>query len=688
MPSLARLLATAVAVAIVAAAVPARAGDAQVLYECGKAKGTFAVSLRPELELKDLVTWAMGFSCKKFLYASSIGTRSAKVTIVSPGTLTAAESWALFEAALGAMGLTVVPKGAALEIVESAKAKGEALAILKSFPDGGSDVVRLILRPDHAAVEDLRAALELVRSENGNVTALPSLHAIVVTDRAAHIARMKSLVAELDRPASDAGIYAIPLGHVEAESVATTVSKLLGKTSIAVVADARTNALFVSGTAADYARIASIAKALDVDTGDGAQVHVIKLRYARAKDVAASIGPLIGGVGGLAGGGGAAGATAAAPTGDVKVAADEASNALLVLASSHDAGVLRGVIAEMDTPRRQVYIEALVLEVESSHARELGAAWHGGKQSAGGTTGLGAFTGESLTSVVPKDSLGNTGLLAGIFGAPFKSSLLGQTIPSLGLLVKASTFSSRLDVLSSPHLLTLDNQKATISVGSNIPYKSTSAGLSTSGTPLQPNIERQKIALTLELTPHVAPAGEPGSGDIVRLDLKLDSSQLGSENFGDDLGPTWKERSIETSVVLRDEESVVLGGLVDERLEETTSGIPVLSAVPILGALFRQTTKNRIKSNLLVILTPHLIDDTIAGRQVLARRLRERDEFLRAADNFEHRALEPHVDYRKKRGLLAEIEATVEQIERDQAALQRAAPATVPAGRVDAAETP
>jgi general secretion pathway protein D len=666
-------LLTATAVIAVATTTPAHAND-EALYECDKAKGKFAVSLRPELELKDLVAWAMGFSCKKFLYASSIAGRSAKVTIVSPGTLSASESWALFETALAAMGLAAVPKGSAIEIVETAKTKSEALAILKTFPDGGADVVRLILRPQHASVEDLRTALDLVKSENGNVTALPSLHALLITDRSGHVARMKTLVGELDRPASDAGIFAIPLQHVEAESVATTVAKLLGKgATIEVVADARTNALFVSGTAAEYARVLALANALDVDTGDGAQVHVIKLHHARAKEVATSLGPLING-----------GGKEAATTGEVKVAADEASNALLVLASAHDVGVLRDVVLAMDQPRRQVYLEALVLEVEATNSRDLGVAWHGGKVDSSGNTWLGGLSGDSLTSVITDASKLPTGagLLGGVLGVPLDTTdLLGTTIPSLGLLLQANQFSSRLDVLSSPHILTVDNQKATISVGTNIPYKSTQGATSAAGIVTPPSIERQKVALTLEITPHVAPA-EDGGGHVIRLDLHLDSSQLGTD-ADSDLGPTWKERSLETSVVLRDEETVVLGGLVDERIEEEVNGVPFLSAIPVLGALFRQTHKKRVKSNLLVILTPHLIDDSIAGREILARRMRERDEFLRAADDLERRVLEPDVDYRKKRGLLAEIDAQVERIEQEKAQLERAPAATVKPGRVD-----
>jgi general secretion pathway protein D len=278
----------------------------------------------------------------------------------------------------------------------------------------------------------------------------------------------------------------------------------------------------------------------------------------------------------------------------------------------------------------------------------------------------------------------SAGILGGVLGVPLDTTdLLGTTIPSLGLLLQASVYSSRLDVLSSPHLLTIDNQKATISVGTNIPYKSTQGATSAAGVVTPPSIGRQTVALALEITPHVAPA-EDGNGSVIRLDLHLDSSQLGTETS--DLGPTWKERTLETSVVLRDEETVVLGGLVDERIQSTVTGIPILSAIPVLGALFRQTHNERVKSNLLVILTPHIVDDSVAGREVLARRMRERDEFLRATDDLERRVLEPEVDYRKKRGLLAEIDAQVERIEQEKAQLERAPAATVKAGRIDATQ--
>ncbi|MCB9565203.1 MAG: type II secretion system secretin GspD [Kofleriaceae bacterium] len=706
------------AVILVAAAPPAHAdrevdplSEDAVLYSCGKAKGELNVNFHPEVGLEDLVTWAMGFSCKKFLYASSLATaRSGKVTMLTPGSLSPAEAWSLFQAALHGMGLSVVAKGKVLEIVESARAKEEALAIRKSFPDGGGDVVRLLLRPAHVAVDDLRAALELVKSQHGAVSALGGLGAILITDDAAHVARMRTLVTELDRPGDAEALYAIPLAHVDATAVVTTVEQLLGTGAAAagkggaagagaapamrLIADARTNALFLAGSAGDYVRVKALTDALDVDTGAAAQLQLIRLAHARPAEVAATLQGLLGGgattAGGAARGGGGGGGDRLTPTGEVRVAADEASSSLLVLASARDAAALRALVAEMDRPRRQVYIEALVLEVEAGGTRQLGASWHLGSQDGDGNTWIGGMQSDGLSTVVPADSLNAGGVVGGVLGSALSGSteLFGTSIPSLGLLIQAQTHTSRLDVLASPHLLTLDNQAAKISVGSNIPYKSSSGGTTTTGAVLSPNIERQKIALSLEITPHVAPAadaedGDGGRDDSVRLEIKLDSSQLGTENFGDDLGPTWKERSLETSVVLHDQESVVLGGLVDERVEDTVTGIPLLGDLPVVGFLFRSTKKVRQKSNLLIVLTPYLVDDSIEGRDILARRMRERDEFLRAADDLSRRVREPHVDYRKKRGLIADIDAKVEQIERERARLDAARTAAPPSGRLD-----
>jgi general secretion pathway protein D len=685
-----------------AAADPAAGPDPDAeMYACGKPRGTFTMSFKPELELRELATWAMGFSCKRILYADALASRSAKITMLTPGTVSAAEAWRVFQTALGAMGLAAVKKGELLQIVESSAAKEEALAIVSKFPDGGRDVVRLLLRPTHASVEDLQAALELVKSKHGVVAALPRLRALLVTDDAAHIARMEPLVEELDLPPGGDGVYAIPIRHLDAADVVATLRELIAAGGAAAGAAApiitsapRVNAVFVVGSAAQYLRARAIAAAIDVDLGDAARIHSLRLRHAVARDVATTLSTLVGGA--------ASSRPAAAPrsdagdrgelTGEVRFAADDSSNTLLVLASPRDALAVRALVADLDAPRRQVYIEALVLEVEAATTRDVGVGAHGGRTRADGDHAVVGSFQAGLSSIDPASALGATGLVGGVLGAPLTgmlSELLGTTVPSFGVLIRLAAHDSRLDVLASPHLMTLDNKPATISVGANIPYKS-SAGATTAATPypVVPSIDRQKVALTLAITPHVAPAAPDATADTIRLDVKLDSQLVGQEDYGG-LGPTWKERSIETSVILRDQESIVLGGLVDERIEHATDSIPILGDIPVIGRLFRSRRKVRLKSNLLVVLTPHLVDDSIAGRAILDRRMRERDELMTSALDLRERAFERGVDYRTRRGLVADIDASVRRVEDERAALAAAARSLpIPEGRIDAAPAP
>jgi general secretion pathway protein D len=659
--------------------------DGAERYSCGKPKGKFEVNLKDEVALRDLIAWAMGFSCKRFIYASSLAQRSAKLTMITPGTLDAREAWAVFEVGLESMGLAAVPKGSVLEIVESAQAKDAALAIRRTFPDGGGALVRVLVKPKHVSVEDLRGAIELVKSRNGVVTALPGLRALLVTDDGRHVATMKTLVNELDRELAGAGLYVIPVEHRPAAALIEVLTPILavetqqgGKSAPApkLVADTRVNSLFIVGSATDHARIAAIVEVLDSDQGDDAQMTAVRMRNAKAAEVLAALQPLVSGQGASGAGGGGAGGGGGAVTGPVKLSADEGTNSVLVLASPRDTIAVRAMLDGLDAPRRQVYIEAMVLEVSDNGSRELGASWHIGKAVDDDSTSdsgvaVGSMTSSGLSTLNLESTLASigSGFLGGILGAPLENTILGETIPSVGLLFKAVTTSDEVEVLASPHIMTLDNKASTISVGANIPYLSkaaTTGELVSSGQ----QIERQKVALTLKITPHVAPLEEgdaPGE-ERIRLDIELEHNQLGAEDF-QGLGPTWKERKLETTIVLRDQDTYVLGGLIDERVGRTSSKIPLLGDIPVLGALFRSTKNTKEKTNLLVIITPTLVDDSAAGRAIFDRRMREREEFLQARSRLTTRVAAPRVDYGRKRGVIAEIDASVRAVESEKRAL-------------------
>ncbi len=669
-------------------------GDDDTRFACGKPKGSFEVSFPDEVTVKELVTWAMGFSCKRFIYPAGISGRAAKLTMITPGKLDAASAWSVFEVGLEAMGLAAVAKGKVYEIVESANAREAALAIRRSFPDGGGGVVRLLLRPQHAAVEDLQAALDLVKSRHGLVTPLANLRALLITDDGRHVARMRTLVEELDRPGDGAGVWAVPVVHRDPDALIEVLTTLLAAEpnprnpgaarAPRLVADRQVGAVFVVGSGADHRRVASLVAALDRDQGDDATMTAVRLRNARAVEVVASLNPLLAGAGAGKG-------EAAAVTGPVKVSADEGTNAVMILASAKDTMAVRAMLDALDAPRRQIYIEAMVLEVSDSYSRQLGVSWHGGKDTSSDGVAIGGYQTPGLSSIAPGEALtsAGSGLITGVLGSELASSLLGETVPSFGLLVQATASTGQVEVLASPHLMTLDNKEAVISVGANIPYVSRTAAAASQLVSSGVQVERQKVALTLTITPHVAPA-EPGASPDdarIRLDVNLEHNQLGDSDFGG-LGPTWKERKLSTSVVVRDQDNLVLGGLIDERIEHTVTKTPLLGDLPLLGALFRSTRKVRSKANLLVVITPHLIDDSAAGRALFERRMRERDEFLRARSELSTRVAEPRVDYGRKRGLLAEIDATVRTIEAERTARAALHAPTPPSGRVDAPHEP
>lgn len=667
-------------------------------FACAKPKTSFEVGFSDEVSVKDLVTWAMGFSCKRFVYATGIAARSAKLTMVTPGKLDASEAWTMFEVGLEAMGLAAVAKGPVYEIVEAVNAKDAALAIRNRFPDGGNGVVRLLVRPAHVGVDDLRGALDLVKSKNGVVTPLPNLRALLITDQARHVARMRTLVDELDRPGDGAGVWAVPVTARDPEALATVLEPLLATAPATpgsaaatarapkLVPDRRASALFVVGSAADYQRVLALVAVLDRDQGDQSTLTAVRLRNARAVEVVTALGPLTSGGGGESQG----------LSGPVKLAADDGTNAVLIQGSPADAQTVRAMLDELDAPRRQIYVEAMVLEVSEAQGRQLGVAWHAGTtvgdtpasgDPADSGLALGGFQTGTLSSVTAADSLATAGagVIGGVLGSALTSKLLGESVPSFGALVQAVATASQVEVLASPHLMMLDNKPATISVGTNIPFIARQASESTIAA-TGASIDRKDVALTLKITPHVAPAraGDGPGDERIRLDISLEHNQLGESNF-EGLGPTWKERKIETTVVVADQDNVVLGGLIAERVERSTTKIPLLGDLPLLGALFRSTKTSREKANLLIVLTPYLIDDSLAGRELFARRMREREEFLRARSALSHRAVAPRLDYRRKRGLIAEIDARVRAVDDERAARAALSSTPPPRGRVDEA---
>jgi general secretion pathway protein D len=330
------------------------------------------------------------------------------------------------------------------------------------------------------------------------------------------------------------------------------------------------------------------------------------------------------------------------------------------------------VVRKLDTPRRQVFIEAVILELNVGNGLDLGTSFHGGLPVGDSEDALvfGGVQGTDLKSLQLSSLISATGLIGGLLGPilPNSQELLGTSIPSYAVLFQALAKSSNVNVLSSPHILATNNQEAEISVGQNIPYVGgVNFGLPTgagAGIPGFGNvsIQRQDIQLAMKITPAI------NASDMVTLKIEQEIQDVGDRD--PQLGPTWTKRKIKTTVVVKDQQSIVIGGLISDRVSYSESKVPFLGDIPILGYLFKYTKRAKNKTNLLVLLTPYVIHDQTDLNAIVERKVRERNEFLRAFYNLDKAAYLPRVDYRRKRGLIEEINRAVQSVEAERELLR------------------
>lgn len=342
----------------------------------------------------------------------------------------------------------------------------------------------------------------------------------------------------------------------------------------------------------------------------------------------------------------------------------------------------------------------MILEVDISNRRSLGASGHVGDRTGDGSSpagiGFGGVQLPELSSLNPASALAAGGLLGGVFGATLTGlgalfgsagageQPVGATIPSYGLLFQALATQSNTNVLSAPSIIAIDNEEAKSKIGENVPYLS-SVVPATAGAPasaLVTSVARQPLELELSIKPHIS------ANDTILLEIK--HSAGGIKATGDTtLGPTWTTRSVETRVVVRDQQTVLIGGLMQNTDEAVESKVPLLGDVPLLGYLFKYRRNTRRKSNLLIMLTPYIIKDQLALQDIQQRKLRQSEEFFRSFASLSRMAFEPAVDYRRKRGLIEEINRAVQDVEADAAGRAAiAAPPPVPAGRVEVPSAP
>jgi len=652
----------------------------------------------------------MGFTCKNFILDPRIISTGKKVTVIAPNKMSPTEAYRVFLVALSTINLTIVPKGNLVRIVDAPTAKKESLPIFRtSLPDPTDQIVRYVYKPSYAQVETLQQAFTALRSDAGDIQLIGSI--LLITDYGSHVRDMMSLAHLIDVASGSDGIYTMTVKHADAAKLADEVSTILGlgaakqgalvpagTTGAAVSAavpskilvDERTNTLIIAASAPGYNRVKALVERLDIalDIEGGTAIHVYRLGSAIAEELAKTLNDAVTTTQkdpktakSAPGASAMVDALGTAIEGQVKVIADPPTNSLIVLSSGRDFFAIRDVIKQLDLPRRQVYIEAMILEVQISDGMEIGSSSHGGVTTADGSSlALGGVQMPNLKSTDLSTLGAATGLVTGLVGTalPGSKALLGTTIPSYAVLFTAIASQSNTNVLSAPSIIALDNAEAKYKVGTNIPFKrgQTVGGTGNLEGSVTSSIDRMDLLLELVIKPHVS------IDDSVLLEIKHDAKELAKESV--ELGPTWTTRSFETRVLVRDQQTVVIGGLMQEREIDIVDKVPFLGDIPVIGRLFSSSSKKKTKSNLVIMLTPYIVKDQMDLEAIRSRRVREHDEFTKSFGTLDRMPYHTATDYRRKRGLVEEINRAIQSVEEDTAARGSVSkPAMIPQGVIE-----
>ena len=578
---------------------------------------TQAIADEITLNLKDadiraLISTVSKFTGKNFIIDPRV---KAKVTVISANTLTSEAVYEVFLSVLQVHGYAAVPTGSVIKIVPAVNAKQGPLPLSSKKDSYASDeLITKIIRLDHVPASQLVPILRPLVPQQGHLAAYNPTNTLIITDHAGNIRRLLKIIAGVDRPDSDE-LEIIPLKHASASELVRILNSLNTSGSakdaskkIKLAADDRTNSILVTGDRASRLKIRATISYLDTPLEDGSgNTHVIYLKYAKAENLVKILT-------GLKEQGTKTRSTKgkAAPvkvtSGSVIsqnaiIQADEETNALIITADPNTVKNLKAVVRQLDIRRAQVLIEAIIAEITITNSKEVGVglAVDATQRDSGalpvgisnfagvGDLLLSAIGGGTPTSLPPALSIG--------LGGESSSGV------RYGALLRALQTDQNTNILSTPNIVTLDNEEAELIVGQNLPFVTgsfTGTGSTDPANPFQ-TIERQDVGLTLKVTPQI------NEGDTVKLVLEQETSSVipGSET----LGIATRKRSIKTSVLVDDGGILILGGLIQEEVSDTESKVPLLGDIPLIGFLFRSESTTKTKQNLMVFLRPTILRD-------------------------------------------------------------------------------
>jgi len=541
------------------------------------------------------------------------------LTLVSEKPLSKAQAFQLLTSVLRLRGYTVVSANGYSKVVPEADAKLQG-GPMQAGGVRGDQIATQVFHLNFESANNLVAVLRPLISPNNTINANPGSNTLVITDYADNLMRMGKIIAALDSPASSE-LNVVPIRYAVASDIAVMVNRLLEPGAapggdagrISVLAYPRTNSVVVRAPSEARANLAKelIAK-LDQPTAQPGNVHVVYLKNAEATKLAQILRAVVTSdssaitTSSPSSPSSPAQAQATLSSGGAAgfIQADPTTNTLIITASESVYRDMRTVIEQLDARRAQVYIESLIVEVSAQKAAELGVQW---AASSGDSTGtrVGLLTGFSSkgNNLINQTVAKAAGTIPLPPGNGLTLGILNQT--GLGALAHALESDTSANILSMPNLITLDNEEAKIIVGQNVPFVTgqytTAASAGSAGVNPFQTVERKDIGLQLRVKPQIS------QGGTVRMAIYQENSTIDTTVNTDGAGLATTKRSLETNVLVDDGQIIVLGGLIDDKLQDGMEKVPGLGDIPLIGGLFQYKTRNHAKTNLMVFLRPTII---------------------------------------------------------------------------------
>jgi len=568
-----------------------------------------------------------------------------KVTINSPSKITVDEAYRVFESVLELNGFTTIPGDGITKIIPSAVARSSNLeTILEpevTVPDAERSITKIIqLR--YADANEVRRLMTPLVAKTSVILAYTQTNALIITDNAANIQRLERIIAAIDRPGVGQQITIIPLFHADAAKLAKLLSGMFTNKRgqviaaegqprnpqtqpIIFLADERTNTLIISASENDIARARELVAMLDKETPLGSErIRVYYLEHATAEDLAKVLQEVPSrGEGGAEGEGGQKQPLLSKK---VRIMADKATNSLIITAEKDDFTVLEEIIDQLDIPRAMVYLECLIMEVNTDRDFQLGTQWIASRDTdinnrrggIGGGFGGGNDFQNIFNLVNPSSGVGTLppGFSLGIFSELVKIG--GIQFPNLAAIVNAYKNDKDVHILSTPQLLTTNNQEASITVGRNVPFQTRTGQ---SDVEAYNTYEYRDVGITLKITPQISKDG------LIRLQIFQEVTRLDDVSGGTTTSdrPTTLKRTIETTVVAKDQSTVVIGGLIDDAFSASVNQVPCLGAIPLFGYLFKSHGDGTEKTNLYAFITPRVVKNTQEAKALYDKKRTEID---------------------------------------------------------------